>query len=607
MPTLDKLLKPTFLRPYLERALNPESLFGPGAVVLVTCPDKHAATARTRLLAASGGGAECSSAKRLATVLERPDILRQPLRLSGEQLGELLFAPPQAGSACDPAPVLTLLAASLEEIMARELTVRSLGAEVLEGYRERALVQRAVTDCNSSMHPDDVAAALLAQCREGRTAADLGCVLLCREGGDGLKATCILGAFGPTDVLKGELAALPETELYQDIMARGRAEIVNRVESDPRFAKTSSEFENLLLTPLTAPGGPPGMLVLATTSPERPFSSAHLKHARTLAAVAAVSLANAAQFERVEAMVIALIEAMSTAVDARDRTTAGHSRRVAALSLALARAAAKHAPEHYTYSATDERELFYAGLLHDIGKIGVREEVLNKATRLPRIHLELIGLKLALWSNGGRAKTEAPQGMPFACWRETLSRLESINTAYEVSDEDAEFLRTFTSVSLSVAETVFSVLSDEECEKFLTPRGNLTAEEWREIRRHPVESQRILSAIPFNEFFPHLPTIVLQHHERLDGSGYPYGLEDAEILEQSRIMAIVDIYDALRGERQYKQALSRKAAISILLEEARLGKLDARLTRIFVEHLDEIEREAGLGASQPSSRIELVN
>ncbi|NMC50629.1 MAG: HD domain-containing protein, partial [Desulfovibrio sp.] len=136
------------------------------------------------------------------------------------------------------------------------------------------------------------------------------------------------------------------------------------------------------------------------------------------------------------------------------------------------------------------------------------------------------------------------------------------------------------------------MLTDEEIQVLLIPRGNLTAEERREIERHPAESYRILQHIPFPENMRRLLTIISQHHERQDGSGYPSGLRGEEILLQSRIIAIVDIYDAITMERHYKPALPRDQALSVLAQEAAAGRIDADLVRLFSEKIETIEEDA---------------
>jgi len=90
----------------------------------------------------------------------------------------------------------------------------------------------------------------------------------------------------------------------------------------------------------------------------------------------------------------------------------------------------------------------------------------------------------------------------------------------------------------------------------LIPRSNLTSKEGNEIRGHPGESHRILRQVPFPSEYRHVLAIARQHHEKFDGSGYPDNAAGWEVLPYSRILAIVDIYDALTAkDRPYKRSL----------------------------------------------------
>jgi len=137
--------------------------------------------------------------------------------------------------------------------------------------------------------------------------------------------------------------------------------------------------------------------------------------------------------------------------------------------------------------------------------------------------------------------------------------------------------------------TSMRYLYDDELENLLLSYGNLTRDERREIERHPAESERILQHIPMQEGYGDLLTVIRQHHERMDGSGYPDGLKGDEILLQSRLMAIVDIYDAVTQERHYKPAYTRSEAMKILGREVEEGKLDRELTRFFLDNIENIE------------------
>jgi HD-GYP domain-containing protein (c-di-GMP phosphodiesterase class II) len=101
--------------------------------------------------------------------------------------------------------------------------------------------------------------------------------------------------------------------------------------------------------------------------------------------------------------------------------------------------------------------------------------------------------------------------------------------------------------------------------EILNKPGRLTPEEFAQVKIHPETGFDILKDIPF-----HGPVaeIVLQHHERYDGTGYPRGLKRDEILLEARILSVADIYEALTSDRPYRQATSHEQAMSHIIREA---------------------------------------
>ncbi len=95
--------------------------------------------------------------------------------------------------------------------------------------------------------------------------------------------------------------------------------------------------------------------------------------------------------------------------------------------------------------------------------------------------------------------------------------------------------------------------------------GELTDEEWDLMRNHPQKGNRIL--VDTNQITKECGIIVMQHHEREDGSGYPFGLSKNEIHPYARICSITDVYDALTSTRAYKQKVSPYEALRIMKEE----------------------------------------
>jgi diguanylate cyclase (GGDEF)-like protein len=125
-------------------------------------------------------------------------------------------------------------------------------------------------------------------------------------------------------------------------------------------------------------------------------------------------------------------------------------------------------------------------------------------------------------------------------------------------------------------------------EHILSKPGPLTPEEFQKIRAHPKVGADIVSSVPFP--YPVAP-LILSHHERWDGKGYPTGLRGENIPLGARILSVVDYFDALMAERPYHKAMSFEAAIGLLQQEAGKG-LDPTVVATFIQHLPALQAEA---------------
>src|SRR6266513_595903 len=133
-------------------------------------------------------------------------------------------------------------------------------------------------------------------------------------------------------------------------------------------------------------------------------------------------------------------------------------------------------------------------------------------------------------------------------------------------------------------------------EHILSKPGPLTHEEFQKIRIHPQVGAEIISGVPFP--YPVAP-LILSHHERYDGKGYPSGLKGDEIPIGARILSVVDYFDALVSERPYHKAMTVEAALGLLQQEA--GKaLDPRVVQMFSDMYPALAAEAD--ASQEPAR-----
>jgi hypothetical protein len=121
--------------------------------------------------------------------------------------------------------------------------------------------------------------------------------------------------------------------------------------------------------------------------------------------------------------------------------------------------------------------------------------------------------------------------------------------------------------------------------RFLTiPKGSLDPEERVQIESHVIHSFRFLSQIPWTKELRNIPLIAKAHHEKLDGSGYPYRMKSEDIPFQAKMMTISDIYDALTArDRPYKRAVPVERALDIIGQEVKSQLLDPVLFQLFIE------------------------
>jgi HD-GYP domain-containing protein (c-di-GMP phosphodiesterase class II) len=346
-----------------------------------------------------------------------------------------------------------------------------------------------------------------------------------------------------------------------------------------------------------------------------PFDEVSINYAKTLASQAGIALENAMLYAEVTTLFEGFVRASVTAIEARDKTTSGHSERVARLTVGLAKVADRADQGPYAelkLTADELTQIEYAALLHDFGKVGVREHVLVKADKLYPDQRELLVQRFQFIRK--TIENEILQSKVDYLLRASRERLiEDLDARMASLDgrvaqrlaEVDDFLRFILeanrptvleggSFDRLAAIAACRYLDGEGLEQpYLTPvevealqvlRGSLTREERHEIESHVVHTQQFLQQIPWGRTFRKIPEIAGTHHEKLDGSGYPHGLSGAAIAPPARMMTIADIYDALTAsDRPYKKAVPVDKALDILAMEVKQGKLDADLFTLFVD------------------------
>ncbi|HYF49490.1 MAG TPA: HD domain-containing phosphohydrolase [Planctomycetota bacterium] len=336
----------------------------------------------------------------------------------------------------------------------------------------------------------------------------------------------------------------------------------------------------------------------------------------TVGSQAQFYLENTALYRQMDKLFEAFVEATTRSIDDRDPCTSGHSRRVMMYSLNLARAVHECTQPPFDkiqYTRDRIRQLRYACLLHDVGKIGVREYILTKAQKLHPAMMYAIHQRFMMLRERSRAdclmeaisKSQDPQeilaGKHTAFCNEldaALARIESANSANFMSDADVKVIE-------GLLEKGW--ITKLECQNLVVRRGNLTDDEWVDMRSHVTKSFRMLQQIPWPSELSDLCEVAYTHHEKRDGSGYPRRLKGDEIHFDGQIMCVADIFDALTAsDRPYKKAIPFERAKMILMEEeAAKGKMLPELVQLFFEKKcyeigDRPVRETNLGVKPPS-------
>lgn len=331
----------------------------------------------------------------------------------------------------------------------------------------------------------------------------------------------------------------------------------------------------------------------------------------SLASQASVALLNAQYELDIQRLFEGFINASVSAIESRDPTTSGHSQRVAEYSIRLAECVGQTQTGKYRDDRLSEpqlREMRYAALLHDFGKIGVRENILTKSKKLfpeemDRIRQRTEFIKRTINWETALAKIDVLKAGKISEVQDVLKKIEDdeknkiakvdgffetifkANEPARLDQATHDFLKSIGSESYrNIAGTLETFLKPDELTRLLIPSGTLSEEERFEINSHVSHTFKFLSKIPWTHDLKQVATIAFSHHEKLDGSGYPRKLVGSAIPLPSQIMTICDIFDALAAaDRPYKKAIPADKALDIIGMEVKSGKIDAELFQIFLD------------------------
>ena len=339
------------------------------------------------------------------------------------------------------------------------------------------------------------------------------------------------------------------------------------------------------------------------------FSKEDVDTLMSLSSQAAVAITNAQLIQDLRLLLESFINSIASAIDAKSPYTGGHVRKVAEITMIITNALNETKDGKYkdvVYSHDQLNELRIAALMHDIGKITTPEYVVNKSTKLETIfdridvvktryevlkrdaEIEFLKLKMeALESDNDTLIPilEKKYEEKIAKYKDDLEFLQESNIGGEfMSDDKITRLDSIAKETFSQDDEILHLLTDDEVLNLGIRKGTLTNDEREIINNHAKVSLDMLNALPFPKKLRRIPEIAGGHHEKLNGKGYPLGLDASQLTLESRVLALADIFEALTAsDRPYKDAKTLSEAMKIIDFMVKDEELDGDLVNFFYE------------------------
>jgi len=338
-----------------------------------------------------------------------------------------------------------------------------------------------------------------------------------------------------------------------------------------------------------------------------PFLHKDVELLASLASQAAVAITNVQLYRDLERLFDSFIQAIASAIDEKSPYSAGHIQRVQHLTMDIARAINEEddGPLKDVYFNEDQmKELAIAAWLHDVGKITTPEHVVDKSTKLEAIfdreHLircRFDNIKRSIMIRYLQSRLEssgvciAKETIPEETFMRELEEIEE-DAAFVVScnqpgefmdDSKIERLRQIAQKRWEDNGTEIPYLTEDELYNLSIRKGSLNNEDRKIIENHATVTYKMLSKLPFPKKLKNVPEIAAKHHEKLDGTGYPFGSKAEEIPYQARILAIADVFEALTAkDRPYKKAMPLSQALKIMGFMRKDGHIDGDILDLFI-------------------------
>ncbi|MGE4299276.1 MAG: HD domain-containing phosphohydrolase [Desulfovibrionaceae bacterium] len=372
------------------------------------------------------------------------------------------------------------------------------------------------------------------------------------------------------------------------------------------------------------------------------FSEEDVGLIAALASQAAVAITKTKLIQDLVGLFNAFITSIATAIEEKSKYTGGHIHRVAELTMDIARKIHEvdYGPfKDVKFTEDQLEEMRVAAWLHDIGKITTPEFVVDKASKLETIfdRVELVKLrfdyiarhietdflrhKVALLETGDRdglASLDAAQTAALAELADEQTFVMECNNPGEfMADEKIARLKEIGHKVYVLDGEEHRYLSDNEIENLSIRKGTLTVDERKIIENHVTMTYKLLQELPFPKKMQGVPLMAATHHEKLDGSGYPWGMKSDDIPFAGKIMAVADIFEALTAaDRPYKRPMPLSQAMKILGFMVKDNHIDAQITDLLLQsgvmqeyagkHLKETQVDIDLAERKLPPKILIV-
>ncbi|TYB30670.1 MAG: GAF domain-containing protein [Candidatus Mcinerneyibacterium aminivorans] len=343
-----------------------------------------------------------------------------------------------------------------------------------------------------------------------------------------------------------------------------------------------------------------GVLQLINAKNEKdkiiPFAKEYENIIYSLGSQAAITITKTQLIQDIENLFNSFVKVMATAIDERTPYNKKHTERVANYTIKIAEKINEIDTGRFKdieFSDNELAELNMAAWLHDVGKVAIPVNVMNKSTKLESTEAGFSGVKLRMKIYKKDLDVKLLKNLIDK--KDYKKQLEKINQYLQIikninvqnkplSDSQVEKLKKiYNDRYLSSSGEYKKFIKENEYKKLSIRKGTLSFREREIMKNHVVITKKLLEQMPFIDKYKNVTEIATSHHEKLNGEGYPNKKTEEEIPLGGKILAVADLYDALTAsDRPYKKRIENEKAFDIMRRAAEMREIDKDLLEIFI-------------------------